>query len=178
VLTSGPSLKQQARRREARAGTSDIWIEGDQLHSYMLQLYTSSSSFTISLFHTNVCNRSCADMSHISNFGLFSSWKAKLLCFVLREISFYFLLPSHWKCGRLCFDRRVIIYLYACYSHNKKSFKPNRMKFGGMIGYYPGTIWLDFGINRVKVKDRSKSSFYHSTVNLYPIGMQLMPKCS
>jgi len=26
----------------------------------------------------------------------------------------------------------------------------NRMKFGGMIGYYPGTIWLDFGINRVK----------------------------
>jgi len=30
--------------------------------------------------------------------------------------------------------------LYACYSHNKKSFKPNRMTFGGMIGYYPGTI--------------------------------------
>jgi len=30
--------------------------------------------------------------------------------------------------------------LYACYSHNKKSFKPNRMKFGGMIDYYPGTI--------------------------------------
>jgi len=24
------------------------------------------------------------------------------------------------------------------------------MKFGGMIGYYPGTIWLDFGIDRVK----------------------------
>jgi len=24
------------------------------------------------------------------------------------------------------------------------------MKFGGMIGYYPGTIWLDLGINRVK----------------------------
>jgi len=35
----------------------------------------------------------------------------------------------------------LFIYLYACYSHNKKSFKPNRMKFGGMIGYYPGTIW-------------------------------------
>jgi len=34
----------------------------------------------------------------------------------------------------------LFIYLYACYSHNKKSFKPNRMKFGGMIGYYPGTI--------------------------------------
>jgi len=42
------------------------------------------------------------------------------------------------------------IYLYACYSHNKKSMKPDRMKFGGMIGYYPGTIWLDFGIDRVK----------------------------
>jgi len=27
-----------------------------------------------------------------------------------------------------------------CYSHNSKSIKPNRMKFGGMIGYYPGTI--------------------------------------
>jgi len=24
------------------------------------------------------------------------------------------------------------------------------MKFGGMIGYYPGIIWLDFGIDRVK----------------------------
>jgi len=26
----------------------------------------------------------------------------------------------------------------------------NRIAFGWMIGYYPGTIWLDFGINRVK----------------------------
>jgi len=34
----------------------------------------------------------------------------------------------------------LFIYLYACYSHNSKSIKPNRMKFGGMIGYYPGTI--------------------------------------
>jgi len=24
------------------------------------------------------------------------------------------------------------------------------MKFGGVIGYYPGTIWLDFGTDRVK----------------------------
>jgi len=24
------------------------------------------------------------------------------------------------------------------------------MTFGRMIGYYPGTIWLDFGIDRVK----------------------------
>jgi len=54
------------------------------------------------------------------------------------------------------------------------------MKFGRMIGYYPGTIGFDFGIDRVKVKviKRSTSSFYHSTVNFYPIGMQLMPKCS
>jgi len=78
----------------------------------------------------------------------------------------------------------IAVYLYACvracYSHKSKSIKPNRMKFGGMIGYYPGTIWLDFGIDRVKAKvmKRSKSSFYHSAVNLYPIGMQLMPKCS
>jgi len=44
----------------------------------------------------------------------------------------------------------LCIYLYACYSHNSKSIKPNRMKFGGMVGCYPGTIWLDFGIDRVK----------------------------
>jgi len=44
----------------------------------------------------------------------------------------------------------LFIYLYAFYSHNSKSIKPNRMKFGGMIGYYPGSIWLDFGIDRVK----------------------------
>jgi len=34
----------------------------------------------------------------------------------------------------------IFIYLYACYSHYSKSIKPNRMKFGGMVGYYPGTI--------------------------------------
>jgi len=67
----------------------------------------------------------------------------------LNQVQYVFL-PSHWKCGRLCFDRRVFIYLYACYSHNSKSIKPNRMKCGGMNGYYPGTIWLDFGIDRVK----------------------------
>jgi len=46
----------------------------------------------------------------------------------------------------------LFIYLYACYSHNKKSFKPNCMKFGGTIGYYLGAIWLDFGIDRVKAQ--------------------------
>jgi len=30
------------------------------------------------------------------------------------------------------------------------------MKFGGMIGYYPGTIWLDFGIDRVKGQGHEK----------------------
>jgi len=44
----------------------------------------------------------------------------------------------------------LFIYLYACYSHNSTSIKPNRMKFSGMIGYYPGTIWLYFGIDRVE----------------------------
>jgi len=34
----------------------------------------------------------------------------------------------------------LFIYLYACYSQNSKSIEPNRMKFGGLIGYYPGTI--------------------------------------
>jgi len=35
------------------------------------------------------------------------------------------------------------IYLFVC-------IKPNHMKFGGMIGYYLATIWLDFGIDRIK----------------------------
>jgi len=47
------------------------------------------------------------------------------------------------------------MYLYACYSHNSKSIKPNRRKFGGVIGYYPGTIWFDFGIDRVKGQGQS-----------------------
>jgi len=34
----------------------------------------------------------------------------------------------------------LFIKLYSCYSQNSKSIKTNRMKFGGMIGYYPGTI--------------------------------------
>jgi len=38
----------------------------------------------------------------------------------------------------------------ACYSHKSKSIEPNRMKLGGMIGYYPGTICFDFKIDRVK----------------------------
>jgi len=33
----------------------------------------------------------------------------------------------------------LFLYLYACYSQNSKSIEPNRMKFGGMIVYYPGT---------------------------------------
>jgi len=27
----------------------------------------------------------------------------------------------------------LFIYLYACYTHNNKKIKPNRMKFGGII---------------------------------------------
>jgi len=33
------------------------------------------------------------------------------------------------------------------------------MIFGGMIGYYPGTIWLDFGIARVKGQEKVKIFF-------------------
>jgi len=54
------------------------------------------------------------------------------------------------------------------------------MKFGGMIG--PGTIWLDFEIDRVKDQGQGHEKvnifFYHSAVNFFPIGMQLMPTCS
>jgi len=34
------------------------------------------------------------------------------------------------------------------------------MKFGGMIGYYPATIWLDFGINRVKGQGQEKVKIF------------------
>ena len=47
-------------------------------------------------------------------------------------------------------DIGSFVCLSVCYSHNSKSIKTNRMKFGGLIGYYTGTIWLDFGIDRVK----------------------------
>jgi len=30
------------------------------------------------------------------------------------------------------------------------------MKFGEMIGYYPGTIWFDFGTDRVKGQGHEK----------------------
>jgi len=55
------------------------------------------------------------------------------------------------------------------------------MKFGGMIDYYPGNIWLDFGIDRVNGQGHEKVNIFflpYSTVNFYPIGMRLMPKCS
>jgi len=52
------------------------------------------------------------------------------------------------------------------------------MKFGGMICYYPGTIWLDFGIDQVKGQGHEKFKIFFLQVNSYPIGMQLMPKCS
>jgi len=64
------------------------------------------------------------------------------------------LLPSQNAEGYVLIAVYLFIYLYVCYSH--KSIKPNRMKFGGMIGYYPGTIWLDFGIDQVKGQGHEK----------------------
>jgi len=34
------------------------------------------------------------------------------------------------------------------------------MKFGGMIGYYPETIWLYFGIYRVKSQGHEKVKIF------------------
>jgi len=33
------------------------------------------------------------------------------------------------------------------------------MKFGGMIGYYPGTMWLDLVIDRVKGQGQGHEKF-------------------
>jgi len=38
------------------------------------------------------------------------------------------------------------------------------MKFGGIIGYYPGTIWLDFGIDRVKGQGHEKVKIFFLTI--------------
>jgi len=54
----------------------------------------------------------------------------------------------------------LFLYLYACSSHNSKSIKPNLMKFGGMICYYPGIISLDFGIDRVKGQGHEKFKIF------------------
>jgi len=53
----------------------------------------------------------------------------------------------------------VAVYLFI-YLYNSKSIKPNRMKFGGMIGYYLGTICLDFGIDRVKGQGHGKVNIF------------------
>jgi len=34
------------------------------------------------------------------------------------------------------------------------------MTFGGMIGYYPGIIWFDFGIDRVKCQGHEKVNIF------------------
>jgi len=34
------------------------------------------------------------------------------------------------------------------------------MQFGGMIGYYPATIWLDFGIDQVKGQGHEKVNIF------------------
>jgi len=49
-------------------------------------------------------------------------------------------------------------------SHEKVKIFLNRMKFGGMIGYYPGTIWLDVGINRVKGQGQGQD---HEKVKIF-----------
>jgi len=34
------------------------------------------------------------------------------------------------------------------------------MQFGGMIGYYLGTIWLEFGTDRVKGQGHEKAKMW------------------
>jgi len=67
---------------------------------------------------------------------------ASLYClewFFWGHLAFYYLRIENAE-GYVLIAVYLFIYLYACYSQNTKSIKPNRMKFGGMIGYYPGTI--------------------------------------
>jgi len=41
----------------------------------------------------------------------------------------------------------------------RSTYSLNRMEFGGMIGYYPGTIWLDFRIDQVQGQEKVKIFF-------------------
>jgi len=53
------------------------------------------------------------------------------------------------------------IYLFVCVLFASQIFlNPNRMKFGGMIGYYLGTICFDFGIDRVKGQGHEKVNIF------------------
>jgi len=90
-----------------------------------------------------------------------SSRKISISCFFPEpNINYYLRIKNAG--GYVLIAVYLFIYLYACYSHNSKSIKPNRMKFGGMVGYYLGTIWLDFGIDRVKDQGQG-----HEKVNVF-----------
>jgi len=56
--------------------------------------------------------------------------------------------------------RKVMFWSPCIYMHKSKSIKPNRMKFGGMIGYYPGSIWLDFGIDQGQGQGHEKVNIF------------------
>jgi len=56
-----------------------------------------------------------------------------------RNVMYYYLRIENAE-GYVLIAVYLFIHLYACYSHNTKSIKPNRMQFDGMIDYYPGTI--------------------------------------
>jgi len=59
------------------------------------------------------------------------------LCIILQKNNYLRIENAE---GNVLIAVHLYIYLYACYSHNSKSIKPNHMKFGGMVGYYPWTI--------------------------------------
>jgi len=82
-------------------------------------------------------------------------------CFVpLPSLYCYYYLRIENAEGYVLIAVYLFVCVFACYSHNSKSIKPNRMKFGGMIGYYPATISLDFEIDRVKGQGHEKVNIF------------------
>jgi len=65
------------------------------------------------------------------------------LVFLLIQCVFLHMVYSYLRIaeGYVLIAVYLFIYLDACYSQNSKSIEPNRMEFGGMIVYYPGTSW-------------------------------------
>jgi len=114
-----------------------------------------------SRFHVDGKQNCCSSWFAIaarSNKAMQDKWKeAKLTLVACWDV--YYLRIENAE-GYVLIAVYLFIYLYACYSHNSNIIKPNRMKFGGMIGYYPGTIWVDFGIDRVKGQGHEKVNLH------------------
>jgi len=79
----------------------------------------------------------------------------------------------------------IAVYLFICMRVTRITQKALNRIAWNLVGWlviirgpFDSILGLIGSKVKLKVTNSSKSSFYHSAVNFYPIGMQLMPKCS